>query len=215
MKKIFSLLSFLAITLIGFSQDNDKKESLEIGAKMPFQKYELVNPDGGETATLLDLKKEAGTLVIFSCNTCPFVVAWEDRYNKIHEAALRNGVGMVLVNSNEAKRDGDDHPKRMIDHGKKMGYTMPYLIDNNHELADAFGAKSTPHVFLFDSDDNLVYKGAIDDNHKDKNAVTKRYLTDALNKLNTGEEINPNTTRALGCSIKRIKDHNHDHNHKH
>lgn len=146
-----------------------------------------------------------GLLVVFSCNTCPFVVAWEDRYNALHDVCKKNQIGMVLVNSNEAKRKGDDSAEAMRQHAKDKGYTMPYVIDHDHRVADAMGAKTTPHVFLFNNDLRLAYKGAIDDNHKSKDAVTATYLEDALNALGNAKEVQVKETKALGCSIKRVK----------
>lgn len=146
-----------------------------------------------------------GLLVIFSCNTCPFVVAWEDRYNELYDLCKKNNFEMVLINSNEAFRSKEDSPQAMKDHVKKQGYKMPYVIDKDHRIADAFGAKTTPHVYLFNSNLELLYKGAIDDNHKDKNAVTKHYLADAIKSAAKNEKPNPDTTNAVGCSIKRNK----------
>ena len=147
-----------------------------------------------------------GLLVIYSCNTCPWVVAWEDRYNELYKECANEGIGFVLVNSNEAKREGADSMEEMKAHAKEKGYfNFAYVVDENHVLADAFGATKTPDVFLFNEEMKLVYKGAIDDNSKDKNAVEEPYLMNAVKALSAGKEINPATTKALGCSIKRIK----------
>ena len=111
-----------------------------------------------------------------------------------------------MINSNEAKREGDDSMEAMREHANEKGYPdIPYLLDRNSELANAFGAKTTPHVFLFDSNMNLVYEGAIDDNHKSKSEVKTAYLNNALLNLRAGKEIDPNDTKAIGCSIKRVK----------
>ena len=112
----------------------------------------------------------------------------------------------MLVNSNEAKRKGADSMDEMKNHAKEKGYLdFAYVVDQNHVLADAFGATKTPDVFLFNSDLELVYKGAIDDNSKNKGGVEEPYLMNAVKALSSGEEITPATTKALGCSIKRIK----------
>jgi hypothetical protein len=86
-----------------------------------------------------------------------------------------------------------------------MGYTIPYLIDENSKLANAFGAKTTPHIFLFNSEKKLAYKGAIDDNYKSINDVTKNYLLNALGEVSNQESVSVNVTKAVGCSIKRVK----------
>ncbi len=154
---------------------------------------------------LKDLKGEKGMLVIFSCNTCPFVLAWEDRYAYLSKLTTDHGMGFALINSNEAKRNGDDSMEEMVAHAKDKGYPdIAYLVDNNSALANAFGAKATPHVFLFDENWNLVYEGAIDDNHKDIKGVQEQYLNQAIENLANGKKIEPENTKAIGCSIKRV-----------
>jgi hypothetical protein len=115
---------------------------------------------------------------------------------------------MVLVNSNEAKREKGDGFGDMQDHYKRMGYNSAYVLDKDHAVADAFGARTTPHVFLFDRDGKLSYKGAIDDNVGSANAVTQHWLKDAMAAQVAGQAIDPATTRNMGCSIKRVA-HSH------
>ena len=157
----------------------------------------------GENVSLADLKMENGIVVIFSCNTCPFVLAWEDRYNDIYTWAKANKVGMAMLNSNFQKRSGDDSLEAMKKHAREKGYNFPYLIDKESLLANAYGGQTTPHVFLFDKDFNLVYKGAIDDNFKNASEVKETYLKDAISSLAKGEKIAVSETKPMGCSIKR------------
>lgn len=165
----------------------------------------------GDLVSLKSLSKDKGLLVIFSCNTCPFVVGngdsegWEGRYNGLAEKAADLNIGSVLVNSNEAKRPGDDSLEEMIKHAKDANYSMTYALDKESELANAFGAKTTPHVYLFNNEGSLVYMGAIDDNNGSAADVEKHYLIDAMNELAKGEAISTPSTRPLGCSIKRVK----------
>ena len=112
-------------------------------------------------------------------------------------------MGFALVNSNYLKRDGDDSMEAMQAHAKEHSYSWPYLADHESELANLLGAQTTPHVFLFDKNMKLVYKGAIDDNYKDAAEVEQFYLKDALNSLGSGKAIETKETRNLGCSIKR------------
>lgn len=190
-------------------------EQLEIGALNPSLDAKMRNTDGQDIA-LSDLKKETGTLVIFSCNTCPFVVGregksegWENRYMDILSWADKYKIGFALINSNEAKRENDegvDTYHEMVKRAKeKYDNRIEYLLDKNHVVADAFGARTTPHVYLFDKNDKLVYRGAIDDNVDKKDEVKEQYLADAMKNLYEGKEISPNVTKNLGCSIKRIK----------
>lgn len=189
----------ISATLAAFSPAS----SIEIGDAAPLADRELIGIDG-KSHSLNHLKGEKGLLVVFSCNTCPFVLGWEDQYNTLNKIAKENGVQMVLLNSNEAKRQGDDSMDQMKEHASEQGYTMPYLVDANSELANAFGAQTTPHVYLFDKNLKLVFKGSINDKYENKDKVaTKEWLQDALNKLGKGEKIDPAETRQMGCSIKR------------
>ncbi|MCB0430117.1 MAG: thioredoxin family protein [Flavobacteriales bacterium] len=202
MKSIFPL-ALLFIGLTAFSPLHDGPHELEIGAAAKGTDLPLTTTEG-KSVHLTDLKKGNGLLVIFSCNTCPFVLKWENRYNGLAKLSGEKNVGMVVVNSNEAKREGDDSLEAMKTHAEKESYHFPYVLDEGSKLADALGGSRTPHVFLFDKDMKLVYRGAIDDNADDKNAVTHAWLDDAINHLAAGEKIDPSTTRSLGCTIKRL-----------
>ena len=188
---------------------SEVNEVLEIGAKAPMTEVKMQDISG-KSLSLSDIKQENGLVVIFSCNTCPFVVGgrgegWEGRYNKVYEMCQSHKVGMVLVNSNEAKRDGDDSFKEMKSHAKEEGYKSFYVVDERSALANAFGAKTTPHVYMFNSNMELAYKGAIDDNGDSAANVKEAWLTNAVSNLVIGEKIDPNSTKNLGCSIKRVK----------
>ena len=187
---------------------SDPLTELIIGAPMPASDKVMKDVMGGDRS-LSAINGENGLLVVFSCNTCPFVVGsdgsagWEGRYPELGTFCRTNKVGFALVNSNAAKREAGDSFSDMQMHYKEKGYNTHYLLDENSEVADAFAARTTPHVFLFNKDLKLVYKGAIDDNVDDPKAVTKHYLTDAINALVAGKPIDPTTTKNLGCSIKR------------
>lgn len=211
MKRIFAPLALLTAVLFSsaFSVGNDPK-SLEVGAKAPMTDYKMEDVNG-DAHTLSSLAGENGVLVIFSCNTCPFVVGrgdktegWEGRYNDVFKMASNSGFGSVLVNSNEAKRDNEDSKEAMMRQMNEKNYMMPYVIDKNNQLADAFGARTTPHVYLFDKNMTLVYVGAIDDNVDSSKEVKERYLYDALEAVSKGEKVSTSSTKPLGCSIKRV-----------
>jgi DNA-binding ferritin-like protein (Dps family) len=145
---------------------------------------------------------ENGLLVNFSCNTCPWVEAWEDRYNPIANLAKEHGIGTVALNPNAAYRNKGESMEDMQERAKQKGYEFYYALDENAKMASAFGATRTPHIYLFDSDMELVYRGAIDDNAKSADDVENEYLMDAIKNLAAGNEIEPKTTKSLGCTIK-------------
>ena len=186
---------------------------LPIGVLMPAQDVPMTDVSA-KPMTLKQLTKANRLLVIFSCNTCPFVVGsdgsegWEGRYPGIGDLCRGNQIGMALVNSNEAKRDKGDGLADMQRRYREKGYGHYYLLDKDHVVADAFGARTTPHVYLFDKDMKLVYKGAIDDNVESAAAVKEHYLSDAIQAMVAGTPIAVPETRNLGCSIKRVE-HTH------
>jgi len=206
-------LTFAALfggLMFALSAPLSAQEELAIGDKAPLTEFKMTNIDGQDWS-LVDLAGENGTLVIFTCNTCPFVVGregksegWEGRYNEVIAFARENGIGSVLVNSNEAKRKGDDSLEAMKQHAREAGYIAPYVVDAGHKLADGFGARTTPHIYLFDGDFRLVYRGSIDDSVNSAADVKERYLEDAITKMVAGKKVKPAITKAIGCSIKRM-----------
>lgn len=207
-----SLLGAASVLLLA---THDPLPDLAIGTALPAAGVSMKDVMGGDRS-LKDLAGKNGLLVIFSCNTCPFVVGsegstgWEGRYPAIGELCGTNGIGFALVNSNAAKRENGDSWEDMQRHYKEKNYNGHYLLDEGSAVADAFGARTTPHVFLFDKDLKLVYKGAIDDNVDDPRAVTKHYLKEAIASLVAGKPIATAITKNLGCSIKRVaKEHQH------
>ena len=181
-----------------------------LGEKVPMSTAPMMGVDG-KPHTLLSLKGDNGLLVVFSCNTCPFVVGngtktegWEGRYNGLAELAESLNIGMVLVNSNEAKREGDDSFVAMKRHATEAGYTMPYVVDEGSKLANACGARTTPHVYLYDKNMTLAYRGSIDDNVNRAEEVKEQYLTLAMTRMAEGKKIKTQETKAVGCSIKRV-----------
>jgi hypothetical protein len=207
MKSLF--LSLTAVLAFAFAPV--QAQDLAIGETAPMVDAPLINIDGSNL-TMNELKKDNGLLVIFSCNTCPFVVGngnktegWEGRYNGLADMAEAKNIGMVLVNSNEAKRTGDDSLAEMKKHARDAGYTVPYVVDRGSKLANNFGARTTPHVYLFDADMTLVYCGSIDDNVNSSSEVSEHYLEEAIGRLAAGKKIKTAETKAVGCSIKRLR----------
>lgn len=203
MKKMLLPLLVLGATL-GFAFRPAAIDPLPIGASMPKADVKLTAIYGSD-GTLADARKENGLLVIFSCNTCPYVIKNQARNNEVAAFAESKGVGVIILNSNEAQRDGADSPKEMKKYAAAQQYKWTYAIDKNAEIADAFGATRTPEVYLFDKQNKLVYHGAIDDNPSDATAVTRHHLKEAITDLTSGREISVKTSKSVGCSIKRAK----------
>tara|TARA_B100001094_G_scaffold24341_1_gene20495 strand:- start:53 stop:640 length:588 start_codon:yes stop_codon:yes gene_type:complete len=180
---------------------NVQAKELSIGNEILGVDYILKNIDGNDTS-LDKLKKSNGILVVFSCNTCPWVIRWQDRYNILSAFSRKNDIGFVAVNSNARLHESVDSMDEMIYHATANEYGFPYVLDKDAKLAKAFGAMKTPHVYLFNSDNKLVYTGAIDDNAKSAKKVKNNYLMDAIRALGTNKKIKISETKALGCSIK-------------
>ena len=209
---IYFLIAVVFVSIVGYSFLSSPAEikSLKIGSPLPGELPAMQDVDKREK-TLESLKQENGLLVVFSCNTCPFVVGngeksegWETRYLGVYELCLKNKIGMVLINSNTAKRQNVDSMDEMVKRANEKGYRWSYLVDKNNAVADVFGATRTPEVFLFDKASNLAYKGAIDDNVSDAGSVKNHYLKNAISGMANGEKLKTRETKPVGCSIKRF-----------
>ena len=201
MKKIFPLLAVAALILFVSAR---LAEVIPIGSIMPKADVKMKDISGKEVS-MRDALKENGVLVMFSCNTCPYVIKNQERTLLISEYAMKMKVGVIILNSNEAMRNGDDSFDEMKAYAKEQRYRWNYVVDSNHEIADAFGANRTPECFLFDKDLKLVYHGAIDDNPSDASAVNRQHLKEAITELSGNKEISVKESRSVGCTIKRKK----------
>ncbi|MBK8089417.1 MAG: redoxin domain-containing protein [Chitinophagaceae bacterium] len=198
MKKI--ILSFAAIlTLMAFRFLPDE---LSIGSSLPSPSVKMKDVSGKEFS-FNDVKKKNGLLVVFSCNTCPWVVKNQQVATDGYSYALSKDIGVIVLNSNETQRSGDDSKERMKEYAKEQQYKWPYVMDDNSVMADAFGAKVTPECYLFDKDMKLVYHGAITDNPKTPSESTRDHLKVAVDELVTGKTVSMTKSKAMGCSIKR------------
>ena len=191
----------VAVSLAAFKTLKDGE--LPIGSSMPKGDVKLKDVSGKEV-TLQDAKKENGLLVMFSCNTCPYVIRNQSRTHQVCEFAASRNIGVILLNSNEGQRDGDDSFDEMKNYAKDQHYNWYYAVDQNNVLADAFGANRTPECFLFNKSGKLVYHGAIDDNPGDDTHVTRKHLQQAMDEMLSGKEVSVKTSRSVGCGIKRI-----------
>ena len=185
-----------AFTLVTISPE------LEIGKPIPAADVKMMDVSGKEI-TLSGAKGENGLLVIFSCNTCPYVKLSESRIKEYAQLAKVNKIGVVLINSNEAQRGDEDSLDAMKKYAAAQGYTFSYAVDKNSIVADAFGATKTPHIFLFDKK-GLAYHGAIDDNIRDVKDAKEHFLKDAVVAVGSGKAVNTTFSKSVGCSIKRV-----------
>ncbi len=173
--------------------------ALKIGDKaIPFK---LIGVDDQQHA-LSDYADKAAVAVIFSCNHCPYVRAWEDRMIQIQADYADKGVQLIAINANDATKYPDDSFQKMKERAQEKGFNFPYLYDETQEVARAYGAERTPEVFLFDGEGILRYHGAIDDNYEDPNAVQHHYLRDALDAVLAGQDPPVTETPPVGCTIK-------------
>lgn len=201
MKK--SIILLFCLISIQFSFKADINPELKIGDSIPKQDLELLDVSNKQI-TLKNIKKNKGLLVVFSCNTCPYVKLSEQRIKDLTDFALKNEIGVVILNSNESQRDEDDSFDEMIKYYKSQNLNCFYALDKKSELADAFGATRTPQCFLFNYESVLVYKGAIDDNVKDINAVKQHFLKSALEAVANKQKPIIQETKSIGCTIKRL-----------
>jgi len=174
---------------------------LAIGAAAPMADQKMMNVDGKEIS-VADVRGTKGTLVIFTCNACPWAKAWEDRIVALGNEFQKKGIGVIAVNANDPAKAADDGYDQMKARAKDKGFGFPYVVDSTSKVARAYGASRTPEAFLFDASGKLVYHGTIDDNAQEPDKVQSRYLKDALTAVSSGQDVAVKETKALGCGIK-------------
>ena len=174
---------------------------LALGASAPTRDVAMKSVDG-RSLTLASAAGKKGTLVLFICNHCPWVKAWQSRMADAGNAAQSQGIGVIAVNSNDPAAYAEDSFDEMVKRAQKVGYRFPYVVDATSDVARAFGASHTPEAFLFDAKGALVYHGAVDDNAQDIKAVKSHWLADAVTAVAAGKPVATGETKALGCGIK-------------
>lgn len=199
-------LAALAAALVlvagaGIAGEMAGKAALEIGAKAPAAEVKMKGVDGKEVS-IKDVMGAKGTLVVFTCNACPYAKGWETRIVDLGNSYAAKGIGMIAINANDPKVVADDGYDQMVTRAKERGMKYPYVMDATSEVAKAFGAARTPEAFLFDAQGKLVYHGAVDDNVESAEKVSKTYLKDALDSVVAGKEVSVKETKAVGCGIK-------------
>lgn len=197
MKLKFYLLAFFTLAL--FLNGKFGNTGLNVGDQAPDFKLKGVD---GKMVSLADYEDAKGYIVIFTCNTCPYAIAYEDRIIALHNKYAPQGFPVVAVNPNDAKIQPGDSFEKMKMRAKEKGFPFPYVLDETQEITKTYGASRTPHVFVLDKSRTVKYIGAIDNNHKDAGAADKKYVEDAVDALMAGKKIETETTKAVGCGIK-------------
>ncbi|MEM0129794.1 MAG: thioredoxin family protein [Thermoplasmata archaeon] len=163
--------------------------------------FDLPNVDGRRVRRS-DFADRRLLLVVFWCNHCPYVQAWEGRMIELGQRYQPQGVGIVLINSNDVRAYPQDRPEMMAKRAQEKGYPFPYLFDATQEVARAYGALVTPHPMLFDAQHRLLFQGPIDDNHERREEVRSRPLAEAIEAALAGRPIARPALPVRGCSIK-------------
>jgi peroxiredoxin len=174
-------------------------KTLQIGSAIP--NFSLPAVDGN-TYSLDSFKDEKALIVIFSCNHCPYVQAYENRIKEIQRDYENRGVVVIAINSNDASKYPEDSFEEMKKRAQKQKFNFIYLRDEDQSAARDFDAAHTPEIFLFDKQRKLAYHGKIDDNWQEEKKVKTKYLRDALDELLAGKEISMPETYSIGCTIK-------------
>ncbi|MFN3942601.1 MAG: thioredoxin family protein [Flavobacterium sp.] len=166
--------------------------------------FSLKNTDG-KMVSLKDYKDAKGFIVIFTCNHCPYAVAYEDRIIALDKKYKSKGYPVIAINPNNPEKQPKDSYDLMQVRSKEKGFTFPYLLDEGQKIYPQYGATKTPHVFILEKTAKgsvVQYIGAIDDNHEEPKNVKVKYVEDAVDALLNKKEVVVKTTKAIGCSIK-------------
>jgi hypothetical protein len=174
---------------------------LPLGSPAPKADIQMKDVSGKEVS-LQHVRQANGLLVMFSCNTCPYVIRNQARTKEICSYSGQHQIGVILLNSNAGSRDDGNSFTEMQSYAKAQGYQWYYAMDDNGTLATAFGARRTPECYLFDKSGRLVYHGAIDDSPGDPSTVQRHHLREAIDEMVAGKSVTVKETRSVGCSIQ-------------
>jgi peroxiredoxin len=197
---IFAITALLFLSLASFAGGG-----LQVGDKAP--EFTLKNVDG-RMISLSDYDEQKGVILIFTCNHCPYSVAYEDRINALDKKYAPMGFPVVAINPNDPKVQPEDSFDLMIKRSQEKDFTFPYLFDKGQKVYPEYGATRTPHVFLLENSGKyfeVVYIGAIDDNYQNEEYVEDKYVENALADISDGRKVKNDFTKAIGCTIKTRK----------
>ncbi len=199
MKKVFisSALAAFALLLAAFTNGG-----YQVGDQV--KDFSLKNTDGKKVG-LSDYSGSKGVIVIFDCNTCPYSKMYNSRIIALHKKYKDSSFPVITINANDPGMSPGDSFEAMVSQAKKKNYDFPYLVDETQEVARAFGATNTPHVFVLKNENKafkVAYIGAIDDNSRDEKAASKKWVEEAVDALLAGKPVQESKTKAIGCGIK-------------
>ena len=198
MKRISAIFTFMAVSLT-LALAGTTGPGLEVGDKAPDFKLQSVD---GSWVSLKDYKDAKGYIVIFTCNTCPYSVLYEDRIIELHNEFADKGYPVIAINPNDPSVKPGDGYEEMKTRSQEKNFPFHYVFDSKQEVFPAYGASRTPHVYLLDDEMVVQYIGAIDDNAKDASSASVNYVSSAISAMEEGSKPDPNFTKAIGCTIK-------------
>lgn len=199
-KLLFMCMSIMMITSIAATYPtSEEDQGYKVGDKAI--DFSLKATDG-KMYSLADYKDVNGYIVVFTCNTCPYAVMYEDRMIELAKEAKAQGFAMVAINPNDPEVQPGDSFDKMVVRAQEKSFNFPYLFDEGQEVYPVYGATRTPHVYLLDKAMVVKYIGAIDDNARDAAAVQQQYVVNAMKMVKSGKSPDPSFTKAIGCGIK-------------
>ncbi|MEO9806243.1 MAG: thioredoxin family protein [Reichenbachiella sp.] len=206
-KNLLLAFGLVAVAAVLFASGNKEvivssTDGFGVGDKA--SDFNLINVDG-KKISMSNYESAKGFIIVFTCNTCPFSKMYEKRIDQLNQKYEPKGFPVLAINSNDKSKQPGDSYEEMIKRAKDKNYSFPYLYDESQSVVTAYGATRTPHVYVVSKKSaELVvsYIGAIDDNHKDANAVSKKYVEDAVDNLLEGKPVKTTFTKAIGCTIK-------------
>jgi|SRR5690606_33793230 peroxiredoxin len=190
------ILALVTVTLVSWVPP---VEAYKVGDQA--SDFKLKNIDGS-MVSLADYKNVNGYIVIFTCNTCPYAVMYEDRIIDLHNKYAPQGYPVVAINPNDPDVKAGDDFASMQARAKEKNFPFKYLFDDGQKIYPMYGATRTPHVYLLDANRYVRYIGAIDDNAQNPSEVKVKYLENAIEALKAGNNPQPSETKAIGCTIK-------------
>ena len=201
MKKTLKIM-LAFVLLVGLSAFTARAQGYDINDIATDFKLENID---GKMVSMSDYTDAKGFIITFTCNTCPYAVAYEDRVEALNKMYADKGYPVIAIMPNNTEVKPGDNLEAMAARAKAKGFTFPYLMDKGQKIYPQYGATKTPHIYILKKTDKglqVKYIGAIDDNYQDANAVTKKYVEDAVNALLKDKEVPKVKTKAIGCSIK-------------